>query len=307
MQFWIDENRNCVVSYKKFLTDINNLNQIRKFVISDNPYLMLIDLVAGMLYGREMILMDADFSDNEIEELGYEPQNLDVSYVIEKRLHFNTIQDIAQRIHDSDWKLWMFTSGTTNLPKKVCHTDLSHPESVKELYFEKLRVVGRFCGLVNNAADAYDDIVTNLQLDQLELMYRVNVFSPMMLTKYVIRDMLVNGTKGSIVHISSVSAHTGYKGLAMYASSKGALESFSKGVAREWGERGIRSNVVAPGFMETGISAKLSDEQRVKIYNRTSLKKTTDVDSVADTVRFLLSNESKSITGSIIFVDNGTI
>lgn len=185
--------------------------------------------------------------------------------------------------------------------------DLSHPESVKELYFEKLRLVGRFYGLVNNAANAYDDIVTNLQLDKLEWMYRVNVFSPMIITKYVLRDMLVNGTKGSIVHISSVSAHTGYKGLAMYASSKGALESFSKGVAREWGERGIRSNVVVPGFMETDISAKLTDEQRVKIYNRTSLKKATDVDSVADTVRFLLSGEAKSITGSIIFVDNGTI
>lgn len=131
MKFWIDENRNHYISYKKFLSDINNLNHIRKFIISDNPYFMLIDLVAGMLYGREMILMDADFSDNEIEELGYDSKNLDVTYTIEKRLHFNTIQDIAQRIRTSDWKLWMFTSGTTDLPKKVCHTYVSLGRNVQ--------------------------------------------------------------------------------------------------------------------------------------------------------------------------------
>lgn len=63
------------------------------------------------------------------------------------------------------------------------------------------------------------------------------------------------------MHISSVSAHTGYKGLAMYASTKGAMEAFSLDTDREWGICGIRSNVVAPGFMETNISAKLPDEQ----------------------------------------------
>ena len=93
-------------------------------------------------------------------------------------------------------------------------------------------------------------------------MYKVNVFSPMMLTKYMLRDMLLNKTKGSIVHISSVSAHTGYKGLAMYASTKGALEAFSKNTAREWGSLGIRSNVVCPGFMDTDMSSSLTKEQK---------------------------------------------
>ena len=81
-------------------------------------------------------------------------------------------------------------------------------------------------GFINNAAVAYDDIVSNLNLEKLHHMYNVNVYSPMMITKYVLRDMLLHKTKGSIVHISSVSAHTRYKGLAMYASSKGALEAF---------------------------------------------------------------------------------
>lgn len=162
-------------------------------------------------------------------------------------------------------------------------------------------------GFVNNAAIAYDDIVTNLNLERLQEMYNVNVFTPMMMTKYVIRNMILHHTKGAIVHISSISAHTGYKGLAMYASSKGALEAFSKNTAREWGTMGIRSNVVVPGFMATSMSSTLTDDQRSKIYARTSLKAATSIRSVAETVAFLLSEKAESITGQNIHVDNGTI
>ncbi len=162
-------------------------------------------------------------------------------------------------------------------------------------------------GFVNNAAMAYDDIVTNLNVDKLKAMYEVNVFTPMMITKYAIRNMLLHHTRGSIVHISSISAHTGYKGLAMYASSKGALEAFSLDTCREWGELGIRSNVVVPGFMETAMSATLSAEQKDRIYKRTSLKSATSITSVAETVAFLLSDKAESISGVNVRVDNGTI
>lgn len=194
-------------------------------------------------------------------------------------------------------------------PDKFIHFnyDLSNPDGISNLYHEKICRVGKIYGLVNNAANAYDDIVTNIQLPPLEFMFRINVYSPMMLTKYAIRDMLVSKIKGSIVHISSVSAHTGYKGLAMYAATKGAIEAFSKGTAREWGVRGIRSNVVAPGFMETSISNSLTEEQQNKIYKRTSMKSATDINSVAKTITFLLSDAASSITGSVIRVDNGTI
>jgi len=162
-------------------------------------------------------------------------------------------------------------------------------------------------GFVNNAALAYDDIITNLNLVSLEKMYHVNVFTPMMLTKFVLRQMLLHNIKGSIIHISSISVHTGYKGLSMYASTKGALEAFSKNTAREWGEKGIRSNCLVAGFMETEMSSTLSDNQKNRIYQRTSMKQPVDVDSVAETIRFLLSDDAKSITGQNIHVDNGTI
>jgi len=162
-------------------------------------------------------------------------------------------------------------------------------------------------GFVNNAAIAYDDIVTNLNIEPLERMYRANVFSPMLITKFVLRQMLLHHIKGSIVHLSSISVHTGYKGLAMYASSKGALEAFSKNTAREWGELEIRSNCLVAGFMETEMSASLTADQKNRIYQRTSLKKAVDVESVANTIAFLLTEEAKSITGQNIHVDSGTI
>ncbi|AVM58654.1 3-oxoacyl-ACP reductase [Bacteroides heparinolyticus] len=186
--------------------------------------------------------------------------------------------------------------------------DLSDCDNIRQSVFKD------FCGnkvqingYVNNAALAYDDIITNLNLERLKAMYNVNVFTPMMMAKNVIRNMILHHTKGSIVHISSISVHTGYKGLAMYASSKGALEAFSKDTAREWGQMGIRSNVVVPGFMATAMSASLTKEQRDKIYARTSLKAATSVRSVAETVAFLLSDKAESITGQNIHVDNGTI
>ena len=138
-------------------------------------------------------------------------------------------------------------------------------------------------------------------------MYSINVFAPMILTKYTLRQMLLHKIEGSIVHISSISTHTGYKGLSMYASSKGALEAFSKNTAREWGGKGIRSNCLVAGFMETNMSSTLSLDQKNRIYNRTSLKKPVDMISVSETISFLISDDSKSITGQNINVDNGTI
>ncbi len=186
--------------------------------------------------------------------------------------------------------------------------DLSDPESASHSIFQDfLPLDTPIHGFVNNAALAYDDLITNLQLEPLERMFRVNVYSPMSLTRGVLRNMLLHQTEGSLVHISSISVHTGYKGLAMYAASKGALEAFSKNTAREWGSRGIRSNCIVAGFMETEMSGSLSDDQKNRIYRRTALGRSTSLHSVAAMVAHLLSDDAKSITGQNLFVDSGTI
>ncbi len=191
---------------------------------------------------------------------------------------------------------------------RIIQFNLENTSLIKETIFKKeLGFKFPIHGLINNAAFAYDDIVTNINLEHLQKMYHVNVFSPFVLTKYVIRNMLMHKIKGSIIHLSSVSVHTGYKGLSMYASTKGALEAFSKNTGREWGQRGIRSNCLVAGFMETGMSSTLDESQKNRIYNRTSMKEPTSKKSVADTIKFLLSDGACSITGQNIFVDSGTI
>jgi 3-oxoacyl-[acyl-carrier protein] reductase len=185
--------------------------------------------------------------------------------------------------------------------------DLEDSSQVKSVIFDNFIAKNVIHAFVNNAAIAYDDIISNLQVEPLERMYRINVFTPFLLTKYVIRNMILNGISGSIVHLSSISVHTGYKGLAMYASTKGALEGFSKGTSREWGEKGIRSNCLVAGFMETDMSSSLSLDQKDRIYKRTALKVPTSIYSVAEMIYFLVSDKAKSITGQNIFVDSGTL
>lgn len=185
--------------------------------------------------------------------------------------------------------------------------DLSNTEDIKKKIFKEFVTNDvPIHALVHNAAVAYDDIVTNAKITPLRSMFDVNVLSPIMMNREAIRNMIFNRIAGSIIFVSSVSSMTGYKGLSMYAATKGALESHSKNISREWGTRGIRSNCVVPGFMETEMSQGLTPEQKQRIYNRNSLKKETDVKSVASLVYFLASEESSSITGQNINVDCGT-
>ncbi len=218
--------------------------------------------------------------------------------------------EIVKKFLSEGWRVY----SVSRTPPPLSHhnliykkVDLSQTSLLKKQMFKEFMTLDiPIHAVIHNAAIAYDDIVTNAKLEPLEHMYHVNVFSPIMINREAIRNMLFNKTKGSIVFISSISSKTGYKGLSMYASTKGALEAHCKNISREWGTRGIRSNCVVPGFMETEMSQGLSDDQRQRIYNRNSLKKQTDIHSVVETVFFLASEKSNSITGQNINVDCGT-
>jgi len=186
--------------------------------------------------------------------------------------------------------------------------DLEDLENLNKI-FSEVKDIGHVYCFINNAAYAYDDLITNAKIDKLEKMFKINVLSPIILTKFCIRSMILNKViEGSnIIHISSVSTQTGYKGLGMYASTKSALEGFSKNTAREWGPVGIRSNIVAPGFVLTDMSNSIPEDSKEKIFKRNSMQREISIDTIAETVYFLSLAKSKSITGQIIRVDNGTV
>jgi 3-oxoacyl-[acyl-carrier protein] reductase len=149
-----------------------------------------------------------------------------------------------------------------------------------------------------------DGVLALTPTPQIERVVRLNTISPMVLTKHVVRKMMADGG-GRIVNISSITAFTGYSGLSVYAATKASLVGFTKSLAREVGRMGVNVNAVAPGFVDTDMTQGMTDEQRHQIERRSALKCLVDVDDVANVVEFLLSDRSKSITGTVITVDAG--
>jgi 3-oxoacyl-[acyl-carrier protein] reductase len=163
---------------------------------------------------------------------------------------------------------------------------------------------GAIYGLVNNAGISTHGVLALTPDDQIERVVRLNTLSPLVLTKYVVRSMMADGG-GRIVNISSITASTGYSGLSVYAATKASLVGFTRSLAREVGRMGVNVNAVAPGFVVTEMTKELSEEQRQQIERRSALRRLVDVDDVADAVQFLLSDQSRNITGTVMTVDAG--
>jgi NAD(P)-dependent dehydrogenase (short-subunit alcohol dehydrogenase family) len=111
---------------------------------------------------------------------------------------------------------------------------------------------------------------------------------------------------GHIVNISSIVASTGYSGVSAYAATKAAMIGLTKSLAREVGRLGITVNAVAPGFLETELTADMTDEQRERVARRSALQRLADTTDVAEAVAFLVSEKGRNITGTVLTVDAGS-
>jgi 3-oxoacyl-[acyl-carrier protein] reductase len=139
---------------------------------------------------------------------------------------------------------------------------------------------------------------------QIEQLIRLNTLSPIILTKYVARSMMSDGG-GRVVNMASVTAFIGYSGLSVYSATKASLIGFTRSLAREVGRMSVNVNSVAPGFIDTDMTQGLTDERRQQIIRRSALRRMVDVDDVASAVQYLLSDQAKNITGTVITVDAG--
>ena len=182
--------------------------------------------------------------------------------------------------------------------------DLAEIEKIPEFVRGLRKGYGPIYGLVNNAAILSHGVLATMPTGKIEQLVRVNTLSPMVVTKYVVRSMMAEGS-GRIVNVASIIGVTGYSGLAAYAATKASMIGFTRSLAREVGSLGINVNAVAPGALETDMADTLDDRQRAQIIRRSALRRLASVDDVASAVEFLLGDGSKSITGTVVTVDAG--
>ena len=141
---------------------------------------------------------------------------------------------------------------------------------------------------------------------EIERLIRLNTLSPIVLTKYVVRHMMADGG-GRVVNVASIVGFTGYSGLSVYSATKASLIGFTRSLAREVGRGGVNVNAVAPGFLDTEMTAGHGRARTARRSSRRSaLRRLPEVDDVADAVEFLLGARARSITGTVLTVDAGS-
>lgn len=179
-------------------------------------------------------------------------------------------------------------------------------EAAQELVDNVLNDFGGLDILVNNAGITKDNLLMRMSEEDFDQVIEVNLKSVFNMTKAVQRTFLKQ-RYGSIIHMSSVVGVKGNAGQANYAASKAGIIGFSKSVALELGSRNIRSNVIAPGFIETEMTAKLSAEVVQVWRDGIPLKRGGQPEDVANACVFLASDLSGYITGQVLHVDGGML
>ena len=182
--------------------------------------------------------------------------------------------------------------------------DLSDTDAIPALVRELRDEFGAIYGLVNNAGIGTEGLLATMHNSDIEALIRLNVLSPIILTKHVVRHMMADGA-GRIINISSIIASTGYNGLSVYGATKAAATGFTRSLAREVGKLGITVNAIAPGFVDTELTQNLSEDQRQRIAGRSALRRLPETDDIARMVEYLLGDGGRNITGSVLTIDAG--
>jgi 3-oxoacyl-[acyl-carrier protein] reductase len=160
--------------------------------------------------------------------------------------------------------------------------------------------------LVNNAGITRDNVLVRLKDEDWEAVLDTNLRGAFNTTRVVARRMMKR-REGRIINIASVVGLTGNRGQANYAASKAGLIGFTKSVAQELAARGVLANVVAPGFIETDMTAGLPDEAREALLERIPLGRFGTPDDVAGAVRWLAGPAAAYVTGQVLVVDGGMV
>jgi 3-oxoacyl-[acyl-carrier protein] reductase len=182
--------------------------------------------------------------------------------------------------------------------------DMAEIEAIPEMVRKARADFGPLYGLVNNAALGTDGLLANMHVSQIEALIRLNTLSPIVLTKHVVRAMMAKG-EGRVINIASIIASTGYSGLSVYGATKASMVGFTRSLSREVGRLGITVNAVAPGFLETELTAGMDEDQRAQVARRAALRRLAEVEDVAGAVAYLMGESGRNVTGTVMTVDAG--
>ena len=183
---------------------------------------------------------------------------------------------------------------------RAVEADVSVPEEAARLVEE----AGDVDILVNNAGLTRDGVLARMSDDDWRAVLETNLSSVFYTCRAVTRGMMKRRA-GAIVNVSSIVGVHGNWGQTNYAASKAGIIGFTKSLAQELGSRGVRANVVAPGYIKTQLTDVIPEEARAKMLDLTPLGRLGEPENVAGAVRFLCSDEASFITGGVLLVDGG--
>ena len=184
--------------------------------------------------------------------------------------------------------------------------DVRSIDDVKNLIDTAVETFGSVDILVNNAGVIRDNLMLRMSEDDWDLVMDINLKGAFNCTKTAVRPMMKQKS-GVIINITSVVGEMGNAGQANYSASKAGLIGLTKTTAKEFAKKGIRANAVAPGFIKSDMTDKLSDEVKEKYYEGIPLARFGEVSDIAEAVAFLASDRASYITGQVINVDGGLV